>query len=508
MKKALEKSKWTIESYRLAVMTYRNAKSKEVKREMERLIELIKSDFVSEVAANDKRLLLLKKLSGELFTLTKQTSLFEMSKKEKDEWNKKIKELTVKIHKLEAELEEIKSNKIYKNAFEWRFEFPEVLNDDGDFVGFDVVMGNPPYIPLEAFFEAEKELFRNKFPQLERKHESSVMFMIEGFSLMNNIGILAYIAPITWQTGENYSNFRRFLIFHKGINQIVNLPFNTFEDAYVDTGVYFFISKPTNSYTICNFNKKVIISDLTNLHFQDIKISQLMPPQYKIILDEKTSGLMTKFYDEKYALLGAITKSTQGLSGSRFQKDENDTSDQFIFPYLSKGNIYNYCLLKDEIFNISLVQNKSLIQFYLAEPKILIRRIINRQDRLSVACCEEKLVFKKDINPFVLIDSRFSIFYLQGVLASKFISYLYVKQSSIATKDDFRQTTLAELRKLPIPIISEGEQKRVIDKVTQIITLKQSDPHVDTTELETEIDQMVYELYGLTEEEIRIVEGK
>jgi len=508
IKKALEKSKWTIESYRLAIMTYRNARNKEEKREMEQLIEKIKNDFVSEISANDKRLLLLNKLNGELFTLSNQTILFERSKKEKEEWNKKVKELTIRIKKLESEIEEIKNNKIYKNAFEWRFEFPEVLNDEGDFVGFDVVIGNPPYIPLEAFTEKEKQLFKNKFTQFERKYETSVMFMIEGFGLLNKTGMLSYIAPITWQTGENYSNFRKFLIFNKGINQIVNLPFNTFEDAYVDTGLYFFMSKPTSSYSICNFNKKIIISDLTNVHFQNIISSTLIPPKYKIILDEKTSSFLSKFCNGKYTLLGIITKSTQGLSGSRFQRVEDNISDKFIFPYLSKGNIYNYCLLKDEIFKISLAHNKSLLQFYLAEPKILIRRIINRQNRLSVTCCEEKLVFKKDINPFVLTDSRFSMFYLQGVLASKFISYLYVNQSSIATKDDFRQTTLAELRKLPIPIISEVNQKGIIDKVTKIITLKKSDSNANTSALETEIDRMVYDLYGLTEEEIGVVEGK
>ncbi len=48
--------------------------------------------------------------------------------------------------KLHAKMEEIKNNKIYENSFEWRFEFPEVLNDDGEFIGFDVVIGNPPYI--------------------------------------------------------------------------------------------------------------------------------------------------------------------------------------------------------------------------------------------------------------------------------------------------------------------------------------------------------------------------
>ncbi len=113
---------------------------------MEQLINKIKNDFETEVSKSDKRFLKLNKLKGELLSLTGQSSLFELTKTQKDEWNKKVKKLTEEIKKYETEIEEIKNNKIYENAFEWRFEFPEVLNNDGDFVGFDVVIGNPPYI--------------------------------------------------------------------------------------------------------------------------------------------------------------------------------------------------------------------------------------------------------------------------------------------------------------------------------------------------------------------------
>ena len=116
---------------------------------MERLIADIKSDFRSEISLNDPKVKKLRKLSGELFQMTNQQQLFEMSKKEKADWNKKVTQLTEETKKLEAEIEEIKANKIFENAFEWRFEFPEVLNDEGDFLGFDVIIGNPPYIQLQ-----------------------------------------------------------------------------------------------------------------------------------------------------------------------------------------------------------------------------------------------------------------------------------------------------------------------------------------------------------------------
>ena len=87
-------------------------------------------------------------------------------------------------------------------------------------------------------------------------------------------------------------------------------------------------------------------------------------------------------------------------------------------------------------------------RFAKPRPKILIRRIINRQDRLDAAFCDEQMVFKKDINPFVLTVTKPSPKFVLGIINSMLLSYLYVNTSAIATKDDFRQTTLAELRRL------------------------------------------------------------
>ncbi len=111
LKQALKKSKWSIDSYRIAVDTYRNAESKEQKREMERLIANIKSDFRSEISLNDPKAKKLRKLSGDLFQMTNQGQLFEMDKKEKADWNNKVTRLTEEINKLETEIEEIKAIK-------------------------------------------------------------------------------------------------------------------------------------------------------------------------------------------------------------------------------------------------------------------------------------------------------------------------------------------------------------------------------------------------------------
>jgi adenine-specific DNA-methyltransferase len=512
LKQALRQSKWTIDSYRIAVATYRNAGSKEEKRAMERLILEIKQNFSSDISMNDPLKKRLDKLANELYHRFTGTFLFEseqiygkddknLEKRRKDEQAK----LENEINQISAKIEAIRSNKIFENAFEWRFEFPEVLNDDGDFVGFDVVIGNPPYIPLEAFDINERRFFNSKYTQLERKYETSVAFILEGLSILNTSGLLAYIAPVTWQTGENYSKFRNYFFGNFGLDKLINLPFNIFEDAYVDTALYFISKERKSEYSIYAFNKKAHVETLENLEYYKFKVSEIKPLDYKVITD-KTAHRFFMFDSEFFVQFGSITKSTQGLSGSNFP-ETNDDSSEFIFPFLAKGNVYNYSLVKDSVYNTDLSDKRNLIHFYQPEPKILIRRIISRQDRLSVTYCNEKLVFKKDINPFIPIDNKFDCLFLTGIIASKLLSFIYLNSSSIATKDDFRQTTLTELRKLPIPNVDDIKQKRISEIVSKILEVKKIKTDADTSDLENQIDQLVYELYGLTEEEIKIIEN-
>src|ERR1035437_3537042 len=192
IKTALKSSKWSVDNYREAVMTYRNAQSKDEKRGMELLISKIKSDFETEVSKSDKRFLKLNKLKGELLSLTGQSRLFELTKIQKDQWNKKVKKFTEEIKNLESQITEIKSNRIYENAFEWRFEFPEVLNNDGDFVGFDVVIGNPPYIEHKRLANISPTL-KGNFKVYYSSADISSYFFELSTNILKDRGIVSFI---------------------------------------------------------------------------------------------------------------------------------------------------------------------------------------------------------------------------------------------------------------------------------------------------------------------------
>jgi adenine-specific DNA-methyltransferase len=438
-----------------------------------------------------------------------RTEFFIASGKRKKDLEKKFTQVQASLNSRFLEWDG--KSKLVENLASWKpFENQKTNWFDAFWMfgltdGFDIVIGNPPYIPMESLLEESRDSYRKKYKMFQRKFETSVLFVVEGLHQIKEHGIVCYIAPMTWQTGENYKRYREYLLKHNGIIKVLNLPFDMFDNAYIDTGVLIFTNRPRDNYSIFTFDKGEKHIDFSSLSYEDIAVDRIREPDFKLILEKSLGALQERFVPPQFVTLGEISKSTQGLSGSMFKKSENDARDENIFPFLLKGNVYNYKLTIDEIQHTSLKDKASLKQFYQAEPKILIRRIVNRQDRLSVGYCEEKLVFKKDINPFIIDKSEYSTKYVLAILASKFISHLYVKTSSIATKDDFRQTTLGELRKLPIPAISMEQQQPFIKLVEYILQLKKTEKlntihqsvsdNLIVTEFEDTLDGMVLELF-------------
>ena len=180
---------------------------------MERLIEEIKTNFRSEISKNDPKVMRLYKLKGELFNLTNQTAIFGMTPKEKKLFEKDVEKKSAIMNKLEVEIEEIKQNKIYDNAFEWRFEFPEVLNDEGGFMGFDVVIGNPPYIRQEEI-SALKPYLQSNYKTYAGTADLFVYFVELGVRLLPHAGDFTFIIPNKWMRagyGKAYANLLKLI---------------------------------------------------------------------------------------------------------------------------------------------------------------------------------------------------------------------------------------------------------------------------------------------------------
>lgn len=141
LKQAL-KTKNDIRIYRDKVNQYKNERRRDAKGELIEIIDKIKADFRTEIFKSHPKM---RDLAGKERRLFEIGSPHLFDKYSAGEREAAARSLKREIKALKAEIEAVETSAIYKNAFEWRFEFPEVLDDDGNFLGFDAVVGNPPY---------------------------------------------------------------------------------------------------------------------------------------------------------------------------------------------------------------------------------------------------------------------------------------------------------------------------------------------------------------------------
>lgn len=268
---ALRKGKkWTIEAYKIAIDTYRNAENKEQKREMERLIADIKSDFRSEISKSDPKMKRKAQLAGELYNLTMQQDLFEESPKDKKLRLAKIEKVEATLNKLEDEIEEIKTNKIYDNAFEWRFEFPDVLNDDGDFVGFDVVIGNPPYFSLSKVKEHSEYFSNANYVTYSKGADIYCLFYELSGSILRPLGFVTYVTSNSWLRAIYGELLKKYFIKKLQPISLINIEdVQIFEEATVESNIIT-LQKSVNSkpFQVVNLSKDYSIGDSLSEYFR------------------------------------------------------------------------------------------------------------------------------------------------------------------------------------------------------------------------------------------------
>ncbi len=173
----LRKNNISISDYRKAVSDYKNAHNKDEKRDLEDYLHQIKGNLRTQIGLNDPKVVSLNKLKSELDNIV-APQLFDINKKEKALRDKQVKAVQSKIDKIQAEVDEIRDNRIFVGAFEWRIEFPEVLDEDGRFVGFDCVIGNPPYIQLQKMGADADALQKMKYETFERSGDIYCLFSL------------------------------------------------------------------------------------------------------------------------------------------------------------------------------------------------------------------------------------------------------------------------------------------------------------------------------------------
>ena len=517
LSQALRNTKWNINDYKIAVGAYKNATDKEAKRQLVGLIDSIKTNFRSSISRNAKEYKDLSKLRGQLDKLLSTNEDLFGTKKSKKDLDLETRRLELAIEKQEQAIEEIKNNKIYENAFEWRFEFPEVLNDEGSFMGFDVIIGNPPYVNSkgEKFEKVFKEYSLAHYKTSYYQIDTYILFIEKAISLMKTEGYITFITPNAWLNNLFLSEVRKYFIENMAFLEICSMPSSVFQEAVVDTIILkgSKTKKTIDTQIMTYANGEFIFTN--NYNQQDFLLNDHF--SINIFQDENNFQLLRKI-EQRSRTLKSFSAIARGvgvyhkrvghtkelISQDPYQSKEK--KDETFVPYLRGKNIRSFLVKWD---------SDSFISYgaWLAEPReakyfdgnrILLRQIPG-----------EKLI-AAFINPHFIVDQ--SVFIARfdasdaftkavlGVINSQLMIY-YFRNKYSEFDELFPKVKLQHFKDLPIITVLDNNAHEIAKIVNEIISLKNSNASFNTRDLETQIDQLVYQLYGLTEEEIKIVEG-
>ncbi|GHT52671.1 type II restriction endonuclease [Bacteroidia bacterium] len=540
------------QKYKNAVLLYKSTTDKATKQEYVRQINEIRTIFLQlNDAKNDKDYAELKQAENELFLQT-HGSFAEF---QDETWQQRTAELTDKA----ATLDKIYKDKV-RASFEWRFEFPEVLNDDGDFMGFDLVIGNPPYLKEGR---AEKSVFDGLRESIyyQGKMDLWYLFVCFGMSLLKENGILSFIATNNWVTNEGASKMRNYIIENTKILQLVDFgSFMVFDSASIQTMVMSFLNQKCDKYSfdyrkLAGVSKYSDVLDLldkkpntkaTYLHptvvcenyrdkfltfnADDSIFEKIAKDAVYLTKDELANGIHPHydFVDGRLAFSHNL-KIGEGIFGLSEQekKDLKLAANELklIKPYYTTAQIHRYYSEK---------QN-SLWLIY-TDSSFKNNKSMDNYPHLKAHLDRFKNVITSDNKPYGLHRAREEKFFKGEKIAalrksagkpsfsySDFDCYLPASFYIIKTKKcnlkyllgllnssliafwlknkgkmqgDNYQLDKEPLMQIPIKIAEK--QEPIIALVDKILAAKSANPAADTLEWEKEIDALVYELYGVT----------
>ena len=407
------------------------------------------------------------------------------------------------------------------NAFDWQAEFPEIMGTGG----FDAVIGNPPYGYL--FTDKETPYLSKTYSVFASVPDAYVGFVQKAHELIGKDAWFGFIVPSAWLGGPAYKELRSYLLGFS-IDTVILLPYDIFKDAYIDTVLITTHKKPPRALQTLvayEYPKRQKISSIDIDVLPVSKIDQqawLSSGDYKFILDVGILKILSKLRSKGLIRFGEIISIKRGVLFNKELLAESKTGVSF-HPYF-EGDVYRYVLnyVAPRWVEYGPKMREFPKEFHWFEgERLLLRRLVNRKQRLMATRIEDTVITNKNLY-VIKPTGQESIIYILGIINSRLISKLYLAQVSQATKDDFPQVTIRDILSLPLRTIDfrDPNEKachdRMVDLVEKMLELHKKlaetkEPQSKTIlqrQIETtdrQIDQLVYELYGLTDEEIKIV---
>lgn len=477
-----------------------------------------------------------------------------------------------RIRALRKKLDDALSGREYQNAFEWRFEFPEVLNDEGDFLGFDCIIGNPPYIRQEHIKDLKPLLEKQYQDFYNSTADIYTYFFALAFHLLKEKGFNAFITSNKYARAKYGAKLREWLLKKTTIVSYMELnALKVFESAAVDTSIMSFIKQEPPKESCFKYYEPTLNDkdDLKSTPYLSMKQNALSTESFifanATLLDlrDKIESVGTPLKDWDIQIYRGIltganeafiitTEKREEILNACKTKEERKRTEALIKPILRGKDIKRYSYEWAHLWLIN-THNGYTSAFKSKIPPIDIEKypatkahldahydtIATRSDQGDTPyhlrnCAyledfeKEKIVwnpvsgeyfftFIKDEfyfnNSLFMMTSRTletrDLYYILGLLNTTLYRWLTIQMTNLITIGKYAYGSKDKIERLPIPKITKSN-KPTADKITalvdKILQAKEKDPKANTQGLEKEIDALVYQLYNLTDEEIKIIE--
>ncbi|EIX1088477.1 class I SAM-dependent DNA methyltransferase [Campylobacter jejuni] len=494
------------------------------------------------------------------------------------------KEATKEFANLKKEYDNI-FNLESNHPFEWRFEFPEILDDDGNFKGFDLIIGNPPYIRQEELKELKPHLAKN-YKVYKGTSDIYTYFYELGFNVLKDRGgVLSYITSNKYTRAGYGGALREFLLKNVKFLEYTDLNgIKVFDSATVDTSILCFEKSKSkdNKFKYLALSNEILKTCAYNIglykDFAEFSQNSLSKESFTFS-DENTSALKAKI-----ERIGTPLKEWQGLN--IYRGILTGYNEAFIITTEKRNEILANCKDEAEKERTAKLIRKMLrgrdIKRYSYEwaglwvifipwhfpnvekPKTMLeneqdlkeqypslyKHLLSHKERLSKRNKEEtgiryewyclqrwganyyqeferekigwqritqepSFILEKeyillDSMAFMVANSKNELKYLLGFLNSNLIFYYFKNIGHLYSDKGFLLSN-QYVEKFPIPKINSKNQKladELINLADDILKAKEQDKNANTQELENKINSLVYKLYNLNEEEIKIIKNK
>lgn len=521
----------TITKYKQDVSDYKRMANKETKARLKQDIDIIKSYFKKGLSENSPTYKKWISVASELNEMKLQSSLFGDADNKRSKFAKKIAALEKEEAKLKVLVDDIRDNKIFKNAFEWRYEIPEVLDNKGAFHGFDCIIGNPPYgVSIKGDYRNKVVTMWKNVPD----YEIYYYFIQLSYALLKDNGFLSFIIPNSWLFNVYAKNYRIQLLDRWKISELLDCSnFSIFKSVTVRNSIVT-MQKMANGGSVVGYRKTSTASNFDELisePLKNLKREELLAinqnwglafsrsPQI-IELVNKIASLPNNLSDYFDCSQGYIPYRLSDLQekygeneGKRIKEDrlwhsKYKVSDDYIqeiyghditkYTYQSTGDFVKYGKHLACYVDLKYFKNEHLVVREITNPQI-------------IACVINELYVNDPQLIDVIIKPNITIWNLRllwAIINSRLATFYHFNHSPKATKGAFPKILVDDIQLFPLPVMSESVKTAIETKVKRIVDDKKRDISADTSKDENDIDKLVYHLYQLTYDEVLIIDPR